>query len=92
MVNITNLRRIDKGALVASFTVELPSGLAVNECVLFEKEGRRWISGPSREFAKADGTKGRQPLVAFASREANDKFQALVLPAVEKVLGGGAWE
>jgi hypothetical protein len=54
--------------------------------MLFEKNGKRWVSFPSKEFVKQDGTKGYSPLLEFADRSIADKFNAAVLPLAEGAL------
>ena len=83
---ITNAKLIGKKSLVGSFDLEMPSGLIVRGCMLFEKNGKRWVNFPSKEYQKSDGSKGYFPLLEFASREISDKFQTKVLPLAEKEL------
>jgi hypothetical protein len=77
---ITNAKVIRKNSLIGSFDLEMPSGLIVRGAMLFEKEGKRWVNFPSKEYQKQDGTKGYFPLLEFASREISDKFRDKVLP------------
>jgi hypothetical protein len=81
---ITNSKLIRKGTLIGSFDLEMPSGLIVRGAMLFEKDSKRWISFPSKEWTKQDGTKGYFPLLEFASREIGYKFQDKVLPLVNE--------
>jgi len=83
---ITNQRILRKNSLVGAFYLELPSGLIIRGVMLFEKNGKRWVSFPSKEYVKPDGTKQYSPLLEFVNRDIADKFQALVLPLVEQVL------
>lgn len=83
---ITNAKVIRKNSLVGSFDLELPSGLVVRGAMLFEKNGRRWVNFPSKEWTKSDGTKGYLPLLEFATREIADNFQRQVLPLAEREL------
>jgi hypothetical protein len=85
---ITNPKILRKGSLVGSFDLEMPSGLIVRGAMLFEKDGKRWVNFPSKEWTKQDGTKGYFPLLEFASREIADKFQTLVRPLAEQALLG----
>ena len=54
--------------------------------MLFEKNGKRWVGFPSKEWVKQDGTKHYFPLIEFADRSIADKFQAAVLPLAEEAL------
>jgi hypothetical protein len=84
---ISNARRIDKRSLVGAVDIELPSGLKINGLMLLESHGKRWLNFPSKEWTKEDGSKGYSPLLEFSTREAHDRFQALVMPLVEQALG-----
>jgi hypothetical protein len=86
VITITNARKINKGALIGFFDFALPSGMKLNGCTLLEKDGKRWIGLPSKEWTKADGTKGWVPIVEIPDRADRDKFTALVLPAAERAL------
>jgi hypothetical protein len=81
---ITNARLVGKNSLIGTFDVEMSSGLIVRGAMLLEKNDVRWINFPSKEWIKPDGTKGYFPLLEFASRGIQERFQALVLPLVEK--------
>jgi hypothetical protein len=83
---ITNARRLDKGALVGAFDLELPSGLKILGVMLFERDGKRGVGFPSKPFVKTDGTKTYAKLLEFANREAADRFKAAVLPLAEGAL------
>jgi hypothetical protein len=77
-----NFKPIAKGSLVGAFDLELPSGMIVRSCSLFEKDGKRWVSGPSRKIGTGDTAKYER-LVEFASRDLSDKFNAGALAALE---------
>jgi hypothetical protein len=61
--------------------------MKLNSCALLEKDGKRWIGLPSKEWQKPDGTKSWVPIAEIPDREARDKFQAAALPIVEKAFG-----
>jgi hypothetical protein len=83
---ITNPKVIRKNSLIGFFDLEMPSGLIVRGVMLLEKNGKRWINFPSKEFAKQDGTRGFIPLLEFSTREISDRFQGAVLPLAERAL------
>jgi len=82
---LTNPKRIGKNTLIGVF-LEMPSGLIVRGAMLFEKNGKRWVGFPSKEWTKQDGTKSYSPLLEFSSREVADRFQVQVLPIAEGAL------
>jgi hypothetical protein len=85
-ISISNARRLNKGSLRGFFDVTLPSGLKLNGCQLFSKDGKTWVGLPSREYVKPDGSKSYLPVVEIPDREARDKFNAAVLPLAERAL------
>jgi hypothetical protein len=83
---VTNPKQMRKGTLLGFFDLEMPSGLIIRGAMLFEKNGKRWVGFPSKEWVKADRTKGYMPLLEFADRLISDRFQAAVLPVAEMAL------
>jgi DNA-binding cell septation regulator SpoVG len=79
---IDNPKLINRGSLLGSFDITLPSGLIIHDCKLFEKGASRWIGLPSREYIKNDGTKSYFPLVEFRDREVSDRFRDACMPHV----------
>jgi hypothetical protein len=86
---ISNPKILNKNSLVGSFDLQMPSGLIVRGAMLFEKNNRRWVNFPSKEWTDQSGVKKYFPLLEFASREVADRFQAQVLPIAEQALIGG---
>ena len=83
---ISNTKKIVKNTLRGFFDVVLPSGMKLNGCMLHEKDGRKWIALPSREYVKPDGTKTWTPVVEIPDRGDRDKFNEALLPLVERAL------
>ncbi len=85
---ISNARVIRKNSLIGSFDLEMPLGLIVRGVMLHEKNGKRWVNFPSKEWVKPDGAKQYFPLLEFASNDVRDRFQRQVLPLAEEALLG----
>jgi len=71
-------------------------GLKILSVGLFEKDGKRWLKLPQREF-ESGGERKFSSLIEFASREAHDKFQRPALAALDafidsQVLVPGRWQ
>jgi hypothetical protein len=90
---IEELRLVTKpGALRGWLTVMQPSGQRIHDCGVYCKDGRWWVSPPSKPRVGRDGTQMRdhdgkavwQPVVSFASREIGDKWSAAVLDALRR--------
>jgi hypothetical protein len=82
---VSNPLRVNRGALLGTFDLEAPSGMLFKAVMLFEKNGKRWIGFPSKEWTKQDGTKGVH-VIEFVSRDVSNKFSAAVLPLAEGAL------
>lgn len=84
-MEIQNYKSINKGCLIGKFDIEIKEWgeLKICDCTVFEKDGKRWISLPSRQFESKDGTKKHFSLVKFNM----DVFKKLEASALEK-LGG----
>lgn len=80
-MKINNYRDVNKGCMLSSFDVIIPTlELSIN-CTLFEKDGQKWISLPSRQY-EVDGMKKYFSLVRF-SKEKHAKFQDKVLSMID---------
>ena len=82
-VQISNWRTHESKTLRGFFTVTLPSGMVINDCMLHRKEDRRWIGLPSREYS-VQGERKFAPLVSFVDREAEQRFHYQVLAALDR--------
>src|SRR5580704_13438000 len=54
-MRLLDLKRIDRGALLARATVLLPSGLQISDIGIFQKDGRCWAQLPSEPMRDAEG-------------------------------------
>jgi hypothetical protein len=85
---ISNPKLLQRGALLGSFDLEAVGwGVTIKGCMLFEKESRRWINFPGREWVKADGTRGFVPIIEWNGKDVREKFHRAVLPLAERALG-----
>lgn len=85
---VREFKPFQKNALQAFFSLELPSGMILNDCLLHQKNGSRWVNLPAREYAKPGGEKSWMPLIEFASKDARERFQAATLAAVDAYMAG----
>jgi hypothetical protein len=88
---IEEFRPVTKpGVLRGWLTVMQPSGQRVHDCGLYCKDGRWWVSPPSKlrigrdgqQMWDANGKAVWQPVVSFASREVGDRWSDNVLAAL----------
>lgn len=83
-MEILRYREVNKGAMKAFFSLKVPKmGLIINECVLFESKGRRWISFPQK-MVEANGEKKYYPYVQFSDKSLMATFSEKVMPAIDE--------
>ena len=82
MIEILKFEMVNKGALVARFSVKMQKwgGLVIRDCTLFESGDKRWINLPSKEY-EAEGKKKYAPYLIYEDRETNDKFKEAIMNA-----------
>lgn len=80
------------GTILGYLDIELPSGMITNSCKLMVgQNGKPWVAMPSERQLDRDGnprldTNGKQlwtSIIGFASRAARDRFNELVLAALQ---------
>jgi hypothetical protein len=84
---VSNWKPYTKNTLRGFLSLELPSGMIVQDCALHTKGDSRWIGLPARPYEK-DGEKSWSPIIEFTSKATRDRFQEQALAAVDKHLGG----
>ena len=86
-LTVHKFKRFQKNTLQAFVAFELPGGVIINECLLHENGGRRWVNPPAREYTASSGEKSWMPMVGFADEDARKRFQVAALAAVDEFLG-----
>jgi hypothetical protein len=83
---ISDFKPLSKNTVHAAFDVTLPSGMIVRSVLLHERDGRRWVSLPAKEWTNASGERQFTPIVEFTSRTVADRFRDTVLEALDRYL------
>jgi hypothetical protein len=81
---VVDWKPYEKGYLRGFLDISLARTLRLNGLKLFEKEGRRWINWPSKEYSKKDGSKGYAPVVEFDSEEIERAHNTAVVSALDR--------
>lgn len=82
-MEIKKFTPMNKGSLLGFANVLITKwNFFINDISVFQKEGRRWISFPSRPY-EVDGEKKYFPNVGFETREFKDAFQEKFLEALD---------
>ena len=85
-IKVTKYQKSERdGAFVASFSIIVPKwgNVFINRLKLFRKGEHFWIKFPEEKYNK-DGEDKYFPYMGFVDRSFGDKFQELVLKAIEE--------
>jgi hypothetical protein len=85
-MKIIQYKPIDKGHTKGYITLFVPAwGLNIYNITLYEKDGKKWISFPSKSYEK-DGTTKWFSYLRFENQEHMAKFSNEVLKALDDYL------
>lgn len=85
-MEILRHRPINKGSVVCGFSMKISKwGLIINDCTLFDKNGRRWISFPQRQY-EDKGEKKYAPYLQFEQKAHMSAFQDKVIAALDEYI------
>jgi hypothetical protein len=87
-IEARDLRTHNKPPLTAFVTLVLPSGLVIKECAYFERDGKRWVSLPTRSYTTRVGKTAYSQILDFETPSAKARFQAQALAALDELLKG----
>jgi hypothetical protein len=68
-----------------------PTGLEIVDCPIHQKNGRRWINFPAKQFEK-NGEKAWTPIVEIQDRDQREIFQRDALHALNRFLMSPAYQ
>ena len=89
MIEVQNIRAINKNSLLASCDVHIiPWKMTLKEVKIFEKGANRWISLPSKEVINDMGAKNYIELISFDNEGVKNRFRSQVMGAIDKFLEG----
>lgn len=78
---------VGKGCLIGYADLLLEKAdlsLEIRGCMLMQKDGRKWLSLPSKEFTNENNEKKYFSILKFQDREVDKKFQEAAIPEIEK--------
>ena len=85
-IECIKFRHVGKGSLVGYADLYVPAfGLEIYGCQVFCKDGRKWMTFPSKETGvDENGKKKYWPHVRFRSRESMDNFSSSAMIAIDE--------
>lgn len=100
MITATDWRPVHRNTLQGFVTLKLsPSGIALRECSLHEKDGKRWIGLPAKPQIDSEGRHRKDPttgkglytaIVEITGKDERERFQEASLAALDCLLGRGS--
>ena len=78
---------VNKGCLIGYADVLLEKSdlvLEIRGCMLMQKDGRKWLSLPSKEFTNENNEKKYFSIIKFQDREVDKSFQEAAIAEIEK--------
>lgn len=87
MIEILDLKILNKGALIAKFTAKITKmgGILIRDCSFFDSKGKQWMTFPSREY-ESEGKKKYFSYIAFEERTLDEKFKGKIMEELKKHL------
>lgn len=84
-IECLKFQAVSKGLLVGFADFYIPkTGIEIFGCQLFQKDGKRWINMPSREYTNDKGEKKYMSYVRFREAAHKEIFNELALKAIDK--------
>lgn len=83
MIDIINVKPINKGDILASLSVKIkPWKLTFHEIMVVQKGANRWVNLPSRKY-ESNGETKYQKLMEFDDAATEKRFRDQVMSAVD---------
>jgi hypothetical protein len=83
----SNWKAIGRNTLTGTCDIETRSGFVFRSVMLHERDSKRWVQIPSKEYRKDDGTRGFVPVVEFANQEKWRQFNSAALARHRSAFG-----
>lgn len=86
-MRIIDYRDINKGSVKGAFSIELPTGMIIKDCLHFQSGERQWVNLPSKPVMDKEGKPkigdNGKPMYAkiinFVTKDAYTDFQNAVM-------------
>jgi hypothetical protein len=83
MIEIIAFRPFKKNTLQGFLTLRTGAGWQFADIAVHQKDGKRWLSMPAREFKKQDGETSWTPVVKMTDPAKWETFQTEALKALD---------
>jgi len=83
-MKVLKYKEFNKGSLLGFLNLNIPKwGITINEIGVFQSNGRRWVSLPSRMY-EVEGEKKYFPYICFDEKTHKDAFSDAVIKALDE--------
>ena len=84
-IECLSFKTMPKGAFVGVAKIYIPKwGVEVSDIKLFQKDGKRWVGFPSKEYQHPEtGEKKYAPYLRFRDKNHAELFSKVVVDAIE---------
>jgi len=87
VIECTRFKAYEKGYLKGFADIYIPAwGIEMKGFTLYEKDGKRWVNPPGKEYEDKDGEKKFGSFFFFREKEHYAKFVSQVKDAIEKAM------
>lgn len=88
MIEIQNYKPVNKGVVIATFNAKIQKwgDFIIRDLTLFEKNGSRWVSMPSKQYTNQAGEKKYFSYCLFENPDVAKKFNEKILEEVKILL------
>jgi hypothetical protein len=86
-ITVLSWRACARNTLLGFADVHLPSGIVIRGVTVHQKGERRWVGLPARPYETDSGSTSWAPVVEVPDRETRERFEGLILAALDKRLG-----
>jgi hypothetical protein len=84
-IECLKFQSVNKGSFLGYADFYIPkTGLEIFSCQVFQKDGKRWVNMPSREYTNEQGEKKFSSYLRYRDPAHRDMFNELALKAIEK--------
>ena len=84
-ITCINFKSFTKGCLLGFADIYVPKwGVEIYSISLFQKNGHRWVSFPSKEYKDEKGETKYSQFMRFKEKDHSDAFGDVVMKAIDK--------
>jgi hypothetical protein len=93
MIEVIKFKSHKNGCLLGFADIFVKKmGLEINGVTIAEKNGKKWVNMPSKEYTNEQGEKKYAPIIRFRDKDVQERFCKTVLEAIVEAMPQGGQE